>query len=245
MDRLTNLKDCLLSVKIVTLYFLLLHFLILTIVFTPNLASKISKVLGKEHPNDSVIYNYQSTKTMLKRIERNLNKNNVLFIGDSLTQGMAVNSIAPYAVNFGIGHDTINGVLERIRSYKSMNKVATVIIAVGINDLRKLSLETSLSRYYILLNELKELPHVYIHGVLPIDKKILGRVLQNKITLFNRELFKLTQEFGSIQYLKVPSELFDSNRSLKTTLHLGDGLHLNKKGYDIWINQLKTQLNNQ
>jgi len=245
MNTLAKLKSWLLNIKVVSLYLLILHFVLIIIVFTPNLAAKISKAMGKEHPNNSVIYNYQSNKTMLSRVERNLNKNTTLFIGDSLTQGMAVNSIVPYAVNFGIGHDTIDGALERVRSYKSLNKVATVIIAVGTNDLRKLSLKTALSRYKVLLNELKKLKRVYIHEVLPIDAKILGIELQNKIALFNQELFYLTQEFASIHYLRASGALFDSNRSLKTTLHLGDGLHLNEKGYDIWINQLKKQLMNQ
>jgi lysophospholipase L1-like esterase len=242
MKILPNLKNWSSVCKVVSFYLVILHLLLITIIFTPNLAAKISKIMGKEHPHNLVIYNYQSMSTMLGRVDRNLDKNTAVFIGDSLTQGMAVNNILPYAVNFGIGHDTIDGVLQRIRTYKSINKMATVIIAVGINDLRKLSVKTAISHYTDLLNELRKLNNVYIHEVLPIDQNILGNKLQNKITLFNQQLFNVTKEFDTVHFLRKSNKFIDSNGSLKASLHLGDGLHLNKAGYDIWINQLKEQL---
>jgi lysophospholipase L1-like esterase len=231
--------------RLLSFYLCAAHLLLIALIFVPNLAPKISKVMGKEHPNNLVIYNYQSMKTMLGRVARNLDKNTAFFIGDSLTQGMAVNNILPYAVNFGIGHDTIAGVLQRIRTYDSINKMTTVIIMVGINDLRKLSIKTAISHYADLLHQLRKLNHVYIHEVLPIDQNIFGKKLQNKITLFNQQLFNLTREFSHIKFLRRSSAFIDSTGSLKSTLHLGDGLHLNDKGYDIWIKQLRKQLNNK
>lgn len=229
--------------KLLSLYLCITHILLILLVLVPNFSAKISKKLGKEHPNYSVIYNYQSMNTMLSRIDQNLNENTTLFIGDSLTQGMAVTNILPYAVNFGIGHDTVNGVLQRIKSYESIKRVAKVIVTVGINDLRKKPVEAVIVNYIDLLNELeKRHRHVYIHEVLPIDEKIMGKKLQNKITLFNQHLNKISKSFTNVHFLQKSMEFIDNTGNLKASLHLGDGLHLNSNGYSIWIKQLKKQL---
>jgi len=228
--------------KLLFFYIFMIQFLLVLLIFKPNLASKISNLLGYEHPNSSVKYNYQSMKTMLTRIDKNTKKNRVFFIGDSLIQGMAVNSIHPKAVNFGIGHDTINGVLERVLTYQAMRNAKAVVISVGINDLRYNSVEVTLTSYRTLLEKISFRSNLYIHSILPIDSNVLGKNLQMKVTHFNQKLLKLASEFTNTHVLKHSKKLVNSKGHLKSSLHLGDGLHLNSRGYNIWINQLQLQL---
>ena len=49
-----------------------------------------------------------------KRIDSNIPDDAVIFIGDSITEGLAVSSISPVSVNYGIGSDTTLGVLQRL-----------------------------------------------------------------------------------------------------------------------------------
>ncbi|MCP4992051.1 MAG: hypothetical protein GY928_40160 [Colwellia sp.] len=186
-----------------------------------------------------------SMNTMHSRVDKNTPSNAFIFIGDSLIQGLSVTAIHPEAVNFGIGHDTVEGVSKRSLNYQSLMSASSVIISVGINDLRAKPAKKVIADYKKMLQQLSKIPNIYTHEVLPIDSRLLGTELQEKITLFNEELFKITKDFDNITLLKYSSELIDLRGDLKPSLHLGDGLHLNKNGSYIWIQQLKQQLDVQ
>lgn len=224
------------------IYIALLHILLVTFIFRPDLANRVSKKLTLNPKNESVTHYMASMNTMHARVDKNTPENALIFIGDSLVQGLSVISIRPGSVNFGIGHDTVNGVLQRSKNYQSIKKSSAVIISIGINDLTKKTVRETIDEYKIMLEQLNKIPRLYIHEVLPIDSKKIGFDLQKKITLFNEELFKLTADFDSITLLESSRSFIDLKGDLKSHLHLGDGLHLNKSGYEVWIRQLKQQL---
>jgi len=182
---------------------------------------------------------------MHARVDKNTPSNALIFIGDSLIQGLSVTAVHPKAVNFGIGHDTVKGVSKRSLNYQSLMSASSVIISIGINDLRAEPVKKVISDYREMLQLLPQIPNIYIHEVLPIDSRLLGTELQEKITLFNEDLFKITKDFDNITLLKYSPEFIGLHGDLKASLHLGDGLHLNKNGSYIWIQQLKQQLDVQ
>ena len=241
---ITKIKHWLSTHKLLSVYLFASHVLLVALVLTPDLAKKVARLVGKEHPNTAVSHKYQSLKTMLARIDKNTNPNRVVFIGDSLIQGMAVNSITPKAVNYGIGHDTISGVAQRIRTYQAVQHAHSIVLAVGVNDLRKHTIEESVYQYKNMLKWLPGHHTIYIHTVLPVDAKILGETLQQKIVLFNKALYTLTSELNHVKVLPYAAEFIDRQGNLKPALHIGDGLHLSPKGYEIWIKQLKSQVIN-
>ena len=49
-----------------------------------------------------------------------------IFIGDSITQGLATSAVSNQSVNYGIGSDTTLGVLKRLPYYNSMNSAKAV-----------------------------------------------------------------------------------------------------------------------
>ena len=224
------------------IYVFILHVIIISVIINPNLAYRVAIELKLEPDNELITHYMSSMNTMHARVDQNTPSNTFIFIGDSLIQGLSVSSISSAAVNFGIGHDTINGVKKRSLKYKSLQNASSILISVGVNDLRYNSVKRVISDYKKMLHTLNNIHHVFIHEVLPIDSNKLGRDLQKKINLFNNDLFKLTNEFDNITLLKSSSKFLDLNDNLNPSLHLGDGLHLNKKGYDIWIQQLRQQL---
>jgi lysophospholipase L1-like esterase len=223
-------------------YTFILHVILISVIFKPNLAHRLALKLNLTPENEFVVNYITSMNTMHARVDLNTSPNAFIFIGDSLIQGLSVSSIRPISVNFGIGHDTINGVLQRTLNYKSLMSASSVIISVGVNDLRKKTVKDVIIDYKRMLQQLSRIPNIFIHEVLPVDSNLLGIELLKKISLFNEALFKLTKGFDNITLLKSSSNLTDLNGNLKPSLHLGDGLHLNKNGYDIWIQQLKKQL---
>ncbi len=224
------------------IYLFILHLVLISVLIKPDLAYILAIKLKLNPDNERVSHYITSMNTMHARVDQNTSPNAFIFIGDSLVQGLSVTSIHPVAVNFGIGHDTVNGVLKRSSNYQSLKDASSVIISVGINDLRKNTVKNIIANYKVMLQKLSRIPSIYIHEVLPIDSKVLGAELQKKIILFNEDLFKITKDFDNITLLESSSKFIDLNGDLKPSLHLGDGLHLNKKGYDIWIQQLRQQL---
>jgi lysophospholipase L1-like esterase len=227
---------------LIFIYIFILHAVLISFILQPNLAYRLAIKLKLSPTNEFVINFKAAMNTMHARVDQNTAPSSMIFVGDSLIQGLAVSSIHPNAVNFGIGHDTVNGVLKRSSHYQSLESATSVILSVGVNDLRKKSLNNVIADYKVMLRQLRRIPNIYVHEVLPVDSKVLGADLQKKIILFNEDLFKLTIDFDNITLLESSSKLINSNGDLKSFLHLGDGLHLNKHGYDIWIQQLKQQL---
>lgn len=226
----------------VLIYIVIFHAILISLIVKPSLSYAVATRLKLNPVNEKVIHYMASMNTMHTRVDRNTPNGAFIFIGDSLIQGLSVSSIRPISVNFGIGHDYVNNLSNRSSNYESLKSASSIIISVGINDLRKRSVERTITDYTAMLYQLNELPKVYIHEVLPIDSQKLGVNLQKKITSFNDELYKLAIDFDNIELLRSSSEFFDLDGNLKPTLHLGDGLHLNKKGYEIWIQQLRQQL---
>lgn len=227
------------------IYLITLHVVLISIIFKPSFAYKIAIKLKLEPQNELVTHFMASMNAMHNRVDKNTPPQAVIFIGDSLIQGLSVSSIHPVAVNFGIGHDTVSGVTKRSSKYNSLKKASVILISVGINDLRYNSVSVVIARYKAMLQELNWVPNIFIHEVLPIDSRILGAALQGKVIAFNEGLFKLAKEFDDVKILKSSSKFINLNNDLKSSLHVGDGLHLNKNGYALWIQQLKQQLDAQ
>ena len=59
--------------------------------------------------------------------------------------------------------------------------------------------------------------------------------LKKQYLRYNRKLKKLANKYPNWQYADVWSPMFNADGSLKEELFIEDQLHMNKKGYDIWI----------
>ena len=58
------------------------------------------------------------------------------FLGDSITRRLDVATIASNAVNLGISGDNTAGLLNRIDLYELSVRASSVVIAIGVNDIR-------------------------------------------------------------------------------------------------------------
>ena len=78
---------------------------------------------------------YYSTLKAHLLLERYIPKGAMLFFGDSLVQGLELESLHRYPVNFGITGDTTAGLLRRLKEYQSLNIADAVVLESGVNDL--------------------------------------------------------------------------------------------------------------
>ncbi|TWT54675.1 GDSL-like Lipase/Acylhydrolase [Rubripirellula amarantea] len=186
---------------------------------------------------------YRQMVSFHSRIDPHLPPGAVVFIGDSITQGLAVTAITPYAVNYGIGHDTTSGVLQRLPIYESLGRSRCLVLAIGVNDLKVRNDREIVDNFQEILSRLEHVPWILISAILPIDEKTSDRMGDNlRIQSINRELKNMANINEKCGFVDVGKKLVDQSNGLADPYHTGDGIHLSRKGYAIWIDQLARSL---
>jgi lysophospholipase L1-like esterase len=181
--------------------------------------------------------------------EQNLVWQNVVLLGDSITEGFDVPKYFPgrRVLNRGIGADVIGnamapgdprGVLQRLDNSLFDCAPASVFILIGINDLNGgHTLDQMTVGYRELLKRIRarrpDLP-VYVQSVLPTRGNYSGK--NAAIVDFNKRLLAMAAEF-KCSYLDLHPLLCDAKGELKADF-TKDGLHLTEPAYLIWREQI-------
>ena len=138
----------------------------------------------------------------------------------------------------GIAGDTSVGVKNRLDAIKQVSP-SRVIIHVGTNDLVLTTL--SLHETVQTLSEIQESLHpieTLFCTPIPVDESSMD--LNNKLRTNEklRQLRQLMMNAFDVSSIIDVYPLFYEDQGLPKSLHVGDGLHLNKKGYDIYEHTL-------
>ncbi len=177
--------------------------------------------------------------------EQNLGLQNVVLLGDSITEGFDVTKYfsGRRVLNRGIGADVIGnemptndnrGVLKRLNESVFDCAATDVFLLIGINDLgsgRKV--EVMEQGYREILKRIREkAPAVRVHvqSVLPTR----GNYTKHNAPVldFNARIRKLATEFGC-DFIDLHKLMKDEQGELKAEF-TRDGLHLNDAAYLIW-----------
>ena len=201
----------------------------------------VKPILGRTEFTDY----YGKMTTAYRRVSSHIPEGSVVFIGDSIIQGMCVAAVAPSSVNLGIGADTTQGVLVRINQYeKALAKARAVVVLIGVNDYKYRSVDAAIANYRMILGKIPTGPAVVISSLLPVDETANSRLLDRNqfIEQFNQSLQGLARKDPRVTYLDNTSRFIDSHGRLDATLHGGDGIHLSQDGYERLAAQLQSAL---
>lgn len=177
------------------------------------------------------------------QLDGSVEAGSTLFLGDSLTQGLNVSAVTDKAINYGIGMDTSFGLLKRVPRYKSLSRVSTVVIAIGINDLIRIDRELAdiIDNYKKILRSLPPQANIVMQAIFPVDENTDLVGINEKIIQLNAMLQSLAEE-EKHDFLNLREDFIDEDGNLLKELHRGDGLHLSTKGYSRWIDALARHL---
>lgn len=179
-----------------------------------------------------------------QRVDGNVPDDAVIFIGDSMIQGLAVAAVAERAVNYGISGDTTAGVLKRLPLYHSLKRARGSVMLVGVNDLGIREVPQLIDNYRNILELLPQDRMIIVCAILPIDEDVLQFPSGNRsIQLINAHLKHLCEQFGQITFINPGRYLADEDGNLKKRFHVGDGIHLNRAGYAVLIDNFRSVLN--
>lgn len=184
--------------------------------------------------NQEVLNYFQSKCQMFEELLEDEKDCDIDFIGDSITDLYNVEDYFPeYKVaNRGIGGDTTDMLLTRleISAYKLNPKVISLLI--GTNNL-----DTCMNNYEVILNNFKtHLPNTKVAVLSILPRR--GKDLCEKIVKNNAQIKNLTNKY---EYTYVDLyESFTEDEELQVDESLfDDGLHPNKKGYQVMSDALK------
>lgn len=198
--------------------------------------------LGLLNPPEITHYYKEMVGSQLQ-LDGSIEAGSIIFLGDSLTQGLNVAALTKPAINYGIGMDTSLGLLQRIPQYKSLKTASTIVIAIGINDLLRVKRSPAdiLKNYQKILDSLPTEPELVMQPVFPVDERIGFSGLNEKIIQLNTMLQALAIDRNH-DFIDLKTPLVDKDGNLKQKFHIGDGLHLSSEGYKQWIQALNQRL---
>lgn len=225
---------------IIIIYLLVAHIFIGVSVVKTDIISRFQIKLGYEVTRAELTPYYHTMLTFQQRIDKNVPDKSIIFIGDSITQGLAVTAVSPVSVNYGIGQDTTVGVLNRISFYHSIRRSKMVIIAIGVNDLKWRDNDEIMSNYQKIIDLISRDTPVLFSAILPVDEVASGRIGANdRIKALNDGLDDLCKRSQRLHFLDISKLIVDDFGNLLGDYHIGDGVHLNRLGNEIWISELK------
>jgi lysophospholipase L1-like esterase len=184
----------------------------------------------------------------LKRKESPMN---VLFIGDSITQGWngagkkvwADRYAQHQAANFGIGGDRTQHVLWRIENGELDGiKPKVVVLMIGTNNGPNSAEEVTAGVKKIVEQIHAKIPDtkVLLLGIFPRGEKAENNKAREKLQKVNAELAKL-DDGKKTRYLEIWKQFLTEDGTLTKEV-MPDGLHLSEKGYTIWADSMQPLL---
>ena len=167
--------------------------------------------------------------------------NQIVFLGNSITQG-GKNWNEKFGVvgisNRGVAGDSTDGVIARLNEIIHFTPKA-IFLLIGINDIYN---ELTPSTDYVANNILKiikrinqELPEtkIFLQTILPVEKE----VYKDKIIAVNG-MIKTFESQSKFEIIDLYSIFVNKEGKMKKEFSY-DGVHLNDKGYQIWVDHIK------
>ena len=205
--------------KLIPLFFLLLGTFLSNAQDPNRLKKDINELVSKEH-------NFSNDKKL------------VVFAGSSsIRMWKDVQSYFPEynVINNGFGGSQFSDLLYFYDDVILKSKPEILFIYEGDNDINDNKKPRKILKQakQLTVKIQKDLPETRIIYISP--KPSIARVhLKNEYIKFNKKLKKYCNKQGNIGFADVWNPMLDAKGNVFKDVFIADGLHMNKKGYDIW-----------
>ena len=177
-----------------------------------------------------------------RNIDAQVPDNAVVFIGDSVIEGVYVNGLARPAINYGVYGDTTLGVLRRLPSYQSLARAWAAVLLIGINDLDYRPAETIGPNYSKILEQLAGTRRVFAVGLPPVNPETKAFPTNDLLRTVNATIASLCAGRANCRYVDPWPAMIGSAGALRAELLGGDGEHLNAAGNRILLRVIEQAL---
>lgn len=189
-------------------------------------------------------------RTELFDTEPAITRNDIVMLGNSITEGGNWNSLLGVGNirNRGISGDKTPGILNRLNQILP-GKPQKIFLLIGINDISdNIPSDTILKNISTIVNEIKtESPgtKIYLQSIMPVNqsferyKKLEGKT---PIIIETNQKLELLAKKQNLHFINIYSLLKEKNANILRKELTSDGLHLNDEGYKIWAKEIKKHL---
>jgi lysophospholipase L1-like esterase len=202
--------------------------------FIPKVKAKLG-VAATPNPHVSNMVRYHQW------MDKSVPDKATIFLGDSITQGLATAAVAPYSINYGIGSENTAQLLDALPSYISLTRASTIVLAIGINDLAQDMKNGLNDRYKKITEVLPQKTLLIWNAVMPARHE---KIAPQDIVNANKVIKSLCANRGTCIFVDTWSFLADKNGRMINSLFLDDGVHLSPDGYTAWISALRQAIQN-
>lgn len=214
---------------ILIIYLVALHLLIGIIFWKSDLVPRVkSRIAGNAHVDGRSRF-FRDMRCYHSRSVDLVPEGSVFFIGDSIIQGLSVDAVIQPSVNYGIGGDTTEGVLERMGDY-AYGRASAVVFCVGGNDLKLREPEEVIANMKNIIDRIDPTLPIIVSSV-PLEAESYrphASRSNDRILKLNALLAKLTTRSNHLHFCDHPN-LSEAGQLLRH-LHVGDGVHPNNEG---------------
>lgn len=165
----------------------------------------------------------------------------VVFYGNSITTGGYFQQYFPNVkvCNLGYPGDDLDGLVFRVNQIKYLNP-EKIFVMGGINRLKEMSDEDFEQKYRCMVGSIKSaVPNakIYLQSILPINYRMTGAYANSQKIISSNEIIKAISKQTGCTYVDLYS-IFEENGEMPAELTY-DGVHLNRKAYDIWTEEIR------
>lgn len=216
--------------RLVAGYLIALHLLLGLALVQSDFRQRIAARLGFEVAGDAAFIS--TLRRIHAQMDASVPAGATLFLGDSITMALATAAVAPHAVNYGIGSQRSDHLLESMQAYRAIERAGAVVIAIGVNDLLQGRTAGIELRYQDILRAVPAAVRVVLSSPTPVAEIEPGRQVAVRDAARRACVARPGCTFVDGYAL-----LSSSPGSL-----LPDGVHLSPAGYALWIPALRQAL---
>ena len=146
-------------------------------------------------------------------------------------------------LNRGFGGAQISHVIHHFEEIIKPYEPKAIVFFCGTNDLTALKTPketmSDFKKFLSLVrNEFGNIK-VYVIGIKPsVDRLYLDK----EERIFNSSIKLLASQDAYLEYIDVWDSMLSEDGSRMPELFIEDGLHMNKKGYEVWTKQVRKSL---
>lgn len=182
---------------------------------------------------------YQAMLFFQKSIDAQLPEGSTVFLGDSITQGLANMAVEPLSANYGISGQTTGQLLHALGNYGSLPRAKAIVLTIGVNDFLRHNEAGVEQRLAQIVQALPPKVPLLWNAIMPVapglaDAPALART--------NIEIQRLCAQRPLCTYLDTWPLMSDGRGGIQPTHFIPDGVHLSAQGYEAWIKAMKQTL---
>lgn len=177
-----------------------------------------------------------------------LAKNPILFVGSSsMVFWETANSFPEYPIiNRGFGGASLPEVIHYYDDVIKKHNPSMILVYCDIDVEQGRSPEFSVNAFKQLVDKIEQdfptTPVLLLSMKPTLIDDILGKDIRKNKLLSNQLMLEYAESKETLHYVDITSSMMDANGRLKDDIFIGDGMHLNPRGYELWDPIIKREI---